>query len=181
MPPPPQDSLSLAQLRRIVADFPRTADPLAYAYHYADTSPLPEEIDEWFMYNFWQWVRLNAAHRAFLAAWERVFPLEGGWEEAGEEKRGVFVEGLLEGVKIGGDRIRRAEAVGGLVYLVLGRWSETVKKVGVLSAKVLEGEARCAATGVQLEAMREGVRMVAARGGLTVVWEVLRGVFESFW
>ncbi|KAK3299309.1 uncharacterized protein B0H64DRAFT_422801 [Chaetomium fimeti] len=219
-PTQPQDSLSLAQLRRVVAEFPRAAEPIAYDYVYADTSPLREEIDEWFMYNFWQWVRLNAANRAFYTAWVRLFappssaaaaaaaaasseagggppwdgPAEG--EEGGEggdgdgdgdggaaaaaERRRAFVTALLEGVK-GGDRIARAEAVGAVVYLVLGRWTETVKGAGVLSDEVLEGKARSAATDEQLEAMKEGVKLVAECGGLEIVWEVLRGVFELFW
>src|SRR5262245_61812322 len=38
------DSLSLMQLRRIVADF-KTADPVAYDFVYTDTAPQGEEID----------------------------------------------------------------------------------------------------------------------------------------
>ncbi|AEO56226.1 hypothetical protein MYCTH_2300913 [Thermothelomyces thermophilus ATCC 42464] len=210
---PPQDSLSLAQLRRIVAEFPR-AEPIAYDYVYADMAPLEEEVDEWFMYNFWQWVRLNAANRAFYSAWARLFPPpppppppaatsagaaadsgkgsggtppapkwdradEEGEEEAAERKR-VFVRALLEGFR-SSDRIARAEAIGAVVYLVLGRWTETVKAAGVLGAAVLEGKARSAATPQQLEAMKEGVRLVAECGGLELVWEALRAVFELFW
>ncbi|KAK4127811.1 N1221-domain-containing protein [Parathielavia appendiculata] len=196
--PQPQDSLSLAQLRRIVADLPRVAEPVAYDYVYADTSPLPEEIDEWFMYNFWQWVRLNAANRAFHSAWARLFHpstaaadaagngnLGDGvnWDDEGEEaaeRRRVFVGRVLEGTK-SGDRIARAEAVGALVYLVLGRWTETVQAAGVLRRDVLEGKARSAATEEQLEAMKEGVKVVAECGGLEVVWGVLRAGFEAFW
>ncbi|AEO62658.1 uncharacterized protein THITE_2107090 [Thermothielavioides terrestris NRRL 8126] len=193
--PQPQDSLSLAQLRRIVADFPRAApEPTAYDYVYTDTSPLDEEIDEWFMYNFWQWVRLNAANRAFHSAWGRFAPPSSSastaagsagqtvvsWEEAGDEHRRAFVRRLLDGVG-SADRIARAEAVGALVYLVLGRWTETVKAAGALSAAVLAGKARSAATPVQLAAMKEGVRVVAECGGIEVVWKALRGVFELFW
>lgn len=197
--PPPQDSLSLAQLRRIVAEFPRS-EPIAYDYVYADTAPLDEEIDEWFMYNFWQWVRLTAANRAFHTAWGRLFPAaaaassslsssegSGGsdvkWDDEGDEAEGrrrVFVGRLLEGVK-SADRIARAEAVGALVYLVLGRWSESLKGVAALGSAVLDGEARSAATPEQLAAMKEGVRVVAECGGVEVVWEALRGVFELFW
>jgi hypothetical protein len=71
--------------------------------------------------------------------------------------------------------------VGAVVYLVLGRWTETVKGAGVLGADVLEGKAKSAATDQQLEAMKEGVKLVAECGGLEIVWEVLRGVFELFW
>ncbi|KAL2132322.1 hypothetical protein VTI74DRAFT_3958 [Chaetomium olivicolor] len=214
----PQDSLSLAQLRRFVAEFPQRSEPIAYDYVYTDTSPLEEEIDEWFMYNFWQWVRLNAANRAFHSAWGRLFPpgeetkagpssggsvgtsavgqvgqdggkeAEGGaagyqWDDEGEEaaeRRRRFVQSVLEGVK-STDRMARAEAVGAVVYLVLGRWTETVKEAGTLDSAVLEGKARSAATAVQLKAMKEGVKLVAECGGIEVVWEALRAVFDLFW
>lgn len=106
---------------------------------------------------------------------------DGDDQEAVNQKRKEFVTGLLDGVRGGSDRIVRAEAVGALVYLVLGRWTETVRAAGVLDAEVLEGRAKTAATGEQLRAMREGVVLVAGCGGLEVVWEVLRGVFELFW
>ncbi|KAL2160679.1 hypothetical protein VTH06DRAFT_1367 [Thermothelomyces fergusii] len=215
---PPQDSISLAQLRRLVPEFPR-AEPIAYDYVYTDMAPLEEEVDEWFMYNFWQWVRLNAANRAFYSVWSRLFPSppppppppagagaaasagtpadsgkgsggnpptptwnrtgDEGEDEAAERKR-TFVRALLEGFK-SHDRIARAEAVGAAVYLVLGRWTETVKAAGVLGVSVFDGKARSAATPQQLEAMREGVRLVAECGGLEPVWDALRAVFELFW
>jgi hypothetical protein len=105
------------------------------------------------------------------------------WDDTGEdaaERKRLFVRRVLEGVR-SGDRIARAEAVGAVVYLVLGRWTETVKAAGVLGRDVLEGKARSAATEVQLEAMKEGVRVVAECGGIEVVWEVLRAGFEMFW
>ncbi|KAK4148626.1 hypothetical protein C8A00DRAFT_38801, partial [Chaetomidium leptoderma] len=176
-PPPPQDSLSLAQLRRIVADLPR-AEPVAYAYDYADTSPLEEEVDEWFMYNFWQWRVVVVVVVVPCGGHDDGEEEEEG-EEAGGRKR-VFVTRVLEGVG-SEDRIGRAEAVGALVYLVLGRWTETVKGAGVLGSAVLEGKARSAATGLQLEAMKEGVRLLAECGGIEVVWDALRAGFELFW
>jgi hypothetical protein len=65
--------------------------------------------------------------------------------------------------------------------LVLGRWTETVKGAGMLGSAVLEGKARSAATGRQLDAMKEGVRLVAECGGVEIVWDVLRAGFELFW
>jgi hypothetical protein len=51
----------------------------------------------------------------------------------------------------------------------------------MLGSAVLEGKARSAATGRQLDAMKEGVRLVAECGGIEIVWEVLRAGFELFW
>lgn len=66
--PEPANSLSLLQLRRIVAEVHRT-EPLAYDFEYADMGPHADEIDEWFGYQSWQWVRLSAAQRAFDWHW----------------------------------------------------------------------------------------------------------------
>lgn len=199
-----QDSLSLAQLRRIVAEFPHS-EPVAYDYVYTDMGPLDEEVDEWFTYNFWQWVRLNAANRAFQSAWTRLFPPRPGpgsgpstegapsgvtWEgdddDNGDDDNGgpgaprrLFVRRMLEGLR-SADRAVRAEAVGAVVYVVLGRWSETVKAVGVLTG-LADGKKRSAATQPQLRAMKEGVRLVAECGGIEIVWEALRKQFELFW
>ena len=59
-PPPPAppaqeeapvmaDSLSLAELRNMVRDFPKS-EAAAYAYEYQDTRTFPEELEEWFQY-----------------------------------------------------------------------------------------------------------------------------------
>ncbi|KAK4646327.1 Factor arrest protein 11 [Podospora bellae-mahoneyi] len=193
----PNDSLSLAQLRRIVNDFPNR-EPIAYDYEYTDMGPLEEEIDEWFMYNFWQWVRLNAANRAFHTAWGKYFaspessPTESqaqpppGWDEVDVSTRKEFITSILGHIKPlsddQDDRMVRGEAIGAVVYLVLGRWTETVtvRKVGMLNG-VVEGKCKSAATKVQLDAMKEGVRVLAECGGVEVMWDALRGAFEPFW
>ena len=176
----PTDSLSLAQLRRFVAEFPR-GEALAYDYTYTDMGPIEEEIDEWFQYNFWQWVRLNAANRAFATAWGKISPASS-WEDSEPAARRQMVETLLEGIKDKEDRIARNEAIGAAVYLVLGRWTETVtvRRVGMLNG-VAEGKVKHAATKVQLDAMREGVKILGGCGGIEVVWDALREAFEPFW
>lgn len=171
--------MSLAQLRKIVAEFPRT-EPIAYDYVYTDMGPVEEEIDEWFGYNFWQWVRLNAANRAFHTAWTKQFESKT-WDDAEPSKRESLMGGLLGAVK-DEDRMVRGEAVGAVVYLVLGRWTETVtvRKVGMLNG-VVEGKVKSAATKAQLEAMKEGVQLLARCGGIEVAWKALRVAFEPFW
>ncbi|KAK4193150.1 hypothetical protein QBC35DRAFT_482764 [Podospora australis] len=175
----PQDSLSLAQLKKIVAEFPRS-EPIAYDYVYTDMGPVEEEIDEWFGYNFWQWVRLNAANRAFHTAWNKEFDNKP-WEDVDASQKGKLM-GTLLGAMQDEDRMVRGEAVGAVAYLVLGRWTETVtvKKVGMLNG-VVEGKVSSAATKVQLEAMKEGVQLLARCGGVEVVWRALKGAFEPFW
>lgn len=180
----PQDSLSLAQLRRIVAEFPRT-EPIAYDYVYTDMGPVEEEVDEWFMYNFWQWVRLNAADRAFHGAWGRLVQQQHGeadqWEGMDAAAREAFVKTLL-GALSSQDKAVKVEAVGALVYLVLGRWTESLRGASVtVPSGRAAGKMRSAATKVQLLAMREGVKVLAQCGGLPAVWAALKDSFEFFW
>ncbi|KAK3685504.1 protein required for hyphal anastomosis [Podospora appendiculata] len=173
----PQDSLSLAQLRRIVAEFPRS-EPIAYDYVYSDMGPIQEEIDEWFMYNFWQWVRLNAANRAFHSAWGRGFGQDLGWDDVDGEPRRNFIRGALGAVQ-SSDKDTRGEGIGALVYLVLGRWTETVR--GATVPSVADGKVKSAATEAQLAAMKAGVQLLSDCGGIPVIWEALRNAFEPFW
>lgn len=179
-PQPPQDSLSLAQLRRIVAEFPRT-EPIAYDYVYADMAPVEEEIDEWFVYNFWQWVRLNTAQRNFYAEWASVFD-DGGdgpaWDRTSEEQKRMFVKAVLRDVR-SPDAARRSGTIGALTYLVLGRWMESVDAPVLPSLK--DTKVKSAATPSQLAAMKAGVELLAECGGIPVVWEAFRKGFEPFW
>ncbi|KAH8908756.1 N1221-domain-containing protein [Coniochaeta sp. PMI_546] len=176
-PQPPQDSLSLAQLRRIVAEFPRT-EPIAYDYVYADMAPVEEEIDEWFVYNFWQWVRLNTAQRNFYAEWASVFDDEPAWDRTDDEERRVFVKTVLRDVR-SADSARRSGTIGALTYLVLGRWMESVHEPVLPSLK--DTKVKSAATPSQLAAMKAGVELLAECGGIPVVWEAFRKGFEPFW
>ncbi|KAK3937681.1 N1221-domain-containing protein [Diplogelasinospora grovesii] len=177
-PSQPGDSLSLAQLRRIVAEFPRT-EPIAYDYVYTDMGPIEEEIDEWFMYNFWQWVRLNSANRAFHSMWGSMFGQDTAWEVVGEEARKRLVRKALLGMQSTTNRTTRSESIGTLVYLVLGRWTETVRTATLPSVK--DTKVKTAATKVQLDAMKAGVQLLADCDGIAPVWDALRAAFEPFW
>ncbi|KAK4219266.1 hypothetical protein QBC37DRAFT_461792 [Rhypophila decipiens] len=187
----PPDSLSLAQLRRIVAEFPRT-EPIAYDYVYTDMGPIEEEIDEWFMYNFWQWVRLNAANRAFHSTWGRLFAgtqtttTDRGhqvrWDDVSLEDKKRFVKCALDDMQKTGDKTARGEGIGTLVYLVLGRWTETVKPGSLPRVFGDAGKsAKSAASRAQLDAMKEGVELLAECGGIQLVWDEMRAAFEPFW
>lgn len=174
---PPTDSLSLAQLRRIVAEFPR-GEPVAYDYEYADMGPIEEEIDEWFVYNFWQWVRLSSAQRNFYAEWADTFEDERPWKDTDEEDRRKFVTGLLKGAR-STDTAARTSAIGALTYLALGRWTESITEPNLPNPS--DDKIRTAANPAQLAAMRDGVELVAECGGISVIWDATRKAFEPFW
>lgn len=175
-PPPPSDSLSLAQLRRIVAEFPK-ADPVAYDFTYEDMGPIEEEIDEWFVYQASQWVRLDAVQRAFQLKCEQDFGADQSWETVGEEARTKFVMDALAGLL--SDKARdRLDCLDRLVYIVLGRWAETAR--GGSTATPKGHKARSASTEGQLAAMKDGAALVG-RSGVEILWKFLRKAFDPFW
>jgi hypothetical protein len=169
------NSLSLLQLRRIVAEVHRT-EPLAYDFEYSDMGPHAEEIDEWFVYQFWQWMRLNSAQRAFEWHWENEgdHSQRGPWEDADNETRTRFVRAAIAGVQ-SNDAALRSASIGKLVYLVLGRWGDTAM------ANATGGDSRSAASLSQLQAIKAGVECLASLEGLPVVWEALRSSLELHW
>ncbi|KAL1868315.1 hypothetical protein VTK73DRAFT_3748 [Phialemonium thermophilum] len=173
----PPDSLSLAQLRRIVTEFPRS-EPVAYDYTYSDMGPVEEEIDEWFGYNFWQWVRLTAAQQNFYAEWSTMFEDERHWTDASEEDRRAFMNQLLEGLQAPSPA-GRSSCVGALAYVVLGRWMDTIddpKLPGPGGPQV-----RSVASQSQLAAIKAGVELLAECGGISTVWDATRQAFEYIW
>lgn len=179
VPEPPQntnstDSLSLLQLRRIVAEANRS-EPVAYDFVYSDLGPHAEEIDEWFVYQFWQWVRLNAAQKAFEWYWDQE--LEGrqtGWDDADHGTRARFIRAAIAGVQ-SNDAALRAASIGKLSYLVLGRWGDTAM------SNASSGDHRTVASISQLQAIKAGVECLASLEGLPVVWQALQDCFESQW
>ncbi|KAI1103564.1 N1221-domain-containing protein [Jackrogersella minutella] len=173
----PPDSLSLAQLRRIVSEFPRT-EAAAYDFEYTDTGPHDEEIDEWFVYQFWQWIRLNSAQRAFEWQWEHDIAArqdEITWDEADDQVRTNFIQQALDGVKAT-DVVTRAAAIGRLTYLILGRWADTAGSPPGDKANI-----RSAAVPAQLAAMKSAVKLIAEWDGLPVLWAALRSAYETLW
>ncbi|KPM35196.1 hypothetical protein AK830_g11386 [Neonectria ditissima] len=177
-PPPPNghnptDSLSLVQLRRIVAEFNR-ADPVAYDFEYSDMGPHPEEIDEWFVYQFWQWVRLNSAQRAFEWHWQHEFNAQNAWDDADNDTRTRFIQAAIAGVQ-SNDAALRSASIGKLVYLVLGRWGDTAM------TNATSGDNKSVASISQLQAIKAGVECLTSLEGLPVIWETLRNSFELHW
>ncbi|KAF4978117.1 hypothetical protein FZEAL_5449 [Fusarium zealandicum] len=173
--PPPNgtDSLSLQQLRHIVAEFNRS-EPIAYEFEYTDLGPHAEEIDEWFNYQLPQWVRLSAAQRAFKWHWQHEFRAQNAWDDADNDTRTRFVQAAIAGVQ-SNDAALRSASIGKLVYLILGRWNDTAM------ANATPGDSRSVASISQLQAIKAGVECLTSLEGLPVIWEALRHSFEAHW
>ncbi|KAF5647724.1 hypothetical protein F25303_5129 [Fusarium sp. NRRL 25303] len=167
------DSLSLQQLRHIVAEFNR-ADPVAYDFEYTDMGPHAEEIDEWFNYQVPQWVRLSAAQRAFKWHWQHESRSQDSWDDADNDTRARFVQTAIAGVQ-SNDAALRSASIGKLVYLVLGRWNDTAMP------NATAGDSRSVASIPQLQAIKAGVECLSSLEGLPVIWEALRSNFEVQW
>lgn len=174
----PSDSLSLAQLRRIVADFPRS-EAIAYDFAYEDKGPVDEEVDEWFNYQFWQWVRLGASHRAFDLQWEHDFGATTSWDDVDEESKKKFVSEAVAGLS-SADAKERLSCLGRLVYIALGRWMDTAAGAGH-PAGGRDRKARSAATPAQLAAMKAGAKLIGDAEGVAPIWDALRRAFDPFW
>ncbi|KAH7264039.1 hypothetical protein B0J15DRAFT_489801 [Fusarium solani] len=172
-PPNPTDSLSLQQLRHIVAEFNRS-EPVAYDFEYTDLGPHAEEIDEWFNYQLPQWVRLSAAQRAFKWHWQHEFRAQDEWDDADNDTRARFIQAAIAGVQSNDAALRNA-SIGKLVYLVLGRWNDTAM------SNATPGDSRSVASKSQLQAIKAGVECLTSLEGLPVIWEALRNSFEVHW
>ncbi|KAL4726088.1 Factor arrest protein 11 [Fusarium chlamydosporum] len=171
--PPATDSLSLQQLRHIVAEFNR-AEPVAYDFEYTDIGPHAEEIDEWFNYQLPQWVRLSAAQGAFKWHWQHEARSQDSWDDADNDTRTRFVQTAIAGVQ-SNDAALRSASIGKLVYLVLGRWNDTA------IPNATPGDSRSVASISQLQAIKAGVECLTSLDGLPVIWEALRNSFEVQW
>lgn len=125
----PTDSLSLAQLRRLVQEMPKVEQP-AYAFEYADAQPFPDEIEEWFQYNEFDRVMLLGMKATFDRQWrafsEQNSPGNGdiSWLDAPEELRRTFITRSLDKSRHA-EVSTRLEALENLCYAVTGVWGLT--------------------------------------------------------
>lgn len=133
-----QDSLTLADLRRLRSAFPTTSGnsqtlekdhrPLllenekVYDFEYRDAQSLPVEVEEWFSYAPEELQKLRRCRQAFEAAWTGP----AGWVDVSEDVRRSFVTKQLESI------IQRYEENGEvqnallmLTYIALGVPHET--------------------------------------------------------
>lgn len=123
--PNPTDSLSLAQLKRLVSDLPKF-EAAAYAYSYEDTRTFPEEVEEWFQYTEEDMQMLIGGKVAFSSKWPQSPSSHGGkaWLRADTGERVTFVDSLLQDLSQLDlpEQVKNLEA---LSYIALGIWYDT--------------------------------------------------------
>ncbi|EAW08724.1 FAR11/STRIP family protein [Aspergillus clavatus NRRL 1] len=125
----PPDSLSLAQLRQLVQEMPKVDQP-AYAFEYADSQPLVEEIEEWFQYSEFDRVMLSGMKSAFEQKWaafcedQPAVSVRLSWIDASYDLRKSFMAQMIDALQETELPVRN-EALEIICYTVTGEWGST--------------------------------------------------------
>lgn len=144
------DSLTLMQLKRLVAHVARPKQP-QYEFKYEDTDSLQNEIDEWFDMD-----------EEILEKWrlrmESTF--DGSWMKATNDKKKEYITHCLLACE-SSNHTNRISALEGIAYVALGVWK--------VSRSVEH----------QLYLITENVKLLRACNGLDYVYGALRHAWHD--
>lgn len=197
LPPPPQqsplpppdeqpatqnDSLSLAQLRRIITDMPKP-EARAYDFTYHDADCIASELEEWFSYAGEEQTVLLGHHEVFtrhlqdfLKRTQSTSSQDVKWKDVQATARQEFVLEELKGLKSRHTRDQRA-SLQSLLYIVFGVWmeldiAEDASGSGPLTSYAVGlGEERACG---HLDAIQHGVHLILDCDGVQPVYDRLR-------
>ncbi|KZF21395.1 N1221-domain-containing protein [Xylona heveae TC161] len=190
------ESLSLTELKRLVAEIPKS-EPTAYAFVYGDAASFPEELEEWFTYGYDEIQGLLCAKASFEERWGdflgRDISMNGdvlGWTQASASTRSKFVGNEVASLEHPDIR-KRVLGLESLAYIAMGAWGELGG-----SAKT-ENEPKDAsgsddthekgaseeddACHVQMRWMLNGAETIYERMGAQVIFDVMRGACLKQW
>ena len=141
-PPPPAppsqedaplmaDSLSLAELRNMVKDFPKS-EAAAYAYVYEDTRTFAEELEEWFQYSCEDNAFITRAKEAFETSssafeWGELATsptMRYRWLALPPESREIFINHQLRSFNTA-NADQALQNMDCLAHIAMGVWHET--------------------------------------------------------
>ncbi|EEP78699.1 conserved hypothetical protein [Uncinocarpus reesii 1704] len=185
---PATDSLSLAQLRKIVQDLPKTEEHPVYAFSYADSQPFPEELDEWFQCNEADRLMLLGSKASFEQNWSQfVQSLHGNvpditWLNAAENLKKTFLEGLLTNLTRNTDISARIEALNCICYLITGIWGITAGKTADDYPTELSEKEAAETPGeksLQIQWMEKNADLIRHTKALVPLFHYLKEVFDS--
>ena len=186
----PTDSLSLLELKRLMADLPKL-EPTAYAYDYSETRSFPEELEEWFPYTEEERYMLLRAKQTFNEKWEQAQaeqPVSSDkalqWQDVSGEDRESFMVGAIQALQ-NPEISSRVKSLECLSYVALGVWGDTA---GV--EKVDQGSDLTAADNkwldssktkpkLQLKWIVKGTRMLCELDAVQRLLDVLIKLWES--
>ncbi|KAH8695124.1 transmembrane hyphal anastomosis protein Ham2/Far11 [Talaromyces proteolyticus] len=194
-PPPPApgqqatelapDSLSLAQLKKIVQDMPRF-EQQAYAFRYADCQSFPEELDEWFQYSEPERMMLLGSKVSFEQQWQdfcqqsSLHP-DPSWLDVGRDLRKSFVNSLLVNLDHE-DMFSRIEALEAICYAMCGVWGSTAgRSVDDYPDEPTEQEKAETPKlkSLQIEWIVNNVLLVHECDGIPKLFEYMRVVYDK--
>lgn len=186
---PATDSLSLAQLRRIVEDLPSIDQQPAYAFTYADSQPFPDELDEWFQYNESDQLMLLGSKASFEQNWPRfIQSLQAGngpeptWFNVTEETQKAFIKAKISAFSKTADLLARIDGLESICYLVTGVWGYTAGKVAD-DYPSEPSEEKSAETpkekSLQLQLIEKNIALLQSCNGIPEVFSYLQHTFDG--
>ncbi|MCJ1381036.1 Factor arrest protein 11 [Xylographa soralifera] len=202
-PPPPAppshedaplmaDSLSLAELKNMVKDFPKS-EAAAYAYEYEDTRTFPEELEEWFQYTAEDNNFLKSAKIAFTDTvanfdWKgRPTPPTGimgrfRWLGLPPELREIFVDHLLQDLSTLNSLVvtKNLECIS---YIAIGVPAETTwleeDPLPDEEANYRPPNDKYRKTVGQLRYIRKTADTLCRAGAIQTLWDVFKTICEN--
>jgi hypothetical protein len=182
-----QDSLSLPQLKQIVAQFPKS-EQRAYAFRYADAQDFATEINEWFHYTEQDGMNILASRDVFEHRWKTFcnqqtgkLDEESSWLAVDKTWRMQFVTEFLQPLQ-SHDLRTSAEALSCLCYITCGAWGltagleDTQEKTAFDEAERTEFDRNHA---IQIEWMHRGVDLIVRCEALNPLIRCLKRLVDS--
>ena len=174
----PTDSLSLAQLKKLVNEMPKIEQP-AYAFEYADSQDLPAEVEEWFDYGESDCTMLLNTRESFEHKWRLYCESTKGprgeepnWLDVDDEYRKSFLSGMLSTLDNPATQ-SRLENLESVAYILCGTWGLTA---GLTSLKERAEDASPESSTepdyrlVQLGWMRRGAQLLKGCKGIKTLF-----------
>lgn len=185
-----QDSLTLAELKRIRSNFPNAPNirqeilPLKqiYDFEYEDAQTFPVEIEEWFSYSESERNKLRTVQETFNKAWNadpNVRHVDWADADGWDETRDNFVKKQIVILREGTSSAR-SKALQCLVYVALGVWEKTAGRANRRPKFdwPFFGSYRDQ-SGMQLACMVENVKQLMRADAVPAVWDTLRAVADG--
>ena len=176
----PTDSLSLAQLKRLVSDLPKF-EAAAYAYTYEDTRSLPEELEEWFQYTDEDADILFRGKEAFEDIWYHDVRDTKAWSEATGSERVSFLKELLHDLP-NQYTVERSRNIDALLYVILGAWYENAGLEENQMSNVIQYESfddRYRRSSAQIRCIQDAVDKLAENGTIPELFDLLRRICDN--
>lgn len=181
-----QDSLSLPQLKQIVAQFPKP-EQRAYAFQYADAQDFATEINEWFHYTEQDGMKLFASRDVFEHRWKMFCAPHTGkldedssWLAVEETWRVQFVTEIIQPLQ-SHDLRASVEALGCLCYILCGAWGLTAgleRPQGEKSGDGAEHEEFARNHAIQIQWMHKAVDLVVVCKALDSLIQCLKALVD---